>query len=122
MARIKPDVIQRLLVEVEKLETTCTLSARDRHRRAKIDETRASVVNEAAQFDTARWSQLSEQKQQELQEELMTIRDTLMEVSRNGNDKTPPRFSAGDSASPKSIIWLAIFGLIFAATLLSLIR
>jgi hypothetical protein len=122
VARIEPDVLQKLLVEVEKLETTCALSARDRLQRAKIDEAKASVINGAARFDGARWAQLGEQEQQELQEKLMTMRDTLMEVSRNGNDKIPPSFSAGDSASPKSIIWLTIFGLIFAATLLSLIR
>jgi hypothetical protein len=122
VARIDPDVIQRLLVEVEKLETTCALSARDRLQRAKIDEARASVINGPARFDAARWAQLSERKQRELQEELMTMRDTLTEVSRNRNDRIPPSFSAKDSASPKSILWLTIFGLIFAATLLSLIR
>ena len=65
---------------------------------------------------------MSEQKKQELQEEVTTMRDTLMDMTRNVDDKNPRSISEDDSPSTKSITWLAIFGFIFAATLLSLIR
>ena len=49
------------------------------------------------------------------------VRDTLLDVARREGRDEPSGISDG-SASTKSIIWLAIFGFIFAATLLSLIR
>jgi hypothetical protein len=125
VTHIEPNVIQGLLDEVEKLEnsiTACTPLARDKFQHVRINEVRAAIVNGTAQFDAAQWSQLSEQKQQELQEELITMRGMLLEITRNGDDKNQPSLRAADSASSKPIIWLAIFGLIFAATLLSLIR
>jgi hypothetical protein len=125
VAHIEPAVIQGLLAEVEKLENTMTTGlppVGDEFRRAKIDEARTAIINGAAHFDAARWSQLSKQKQQELQEELMTMRDMLMDMTRNVDDKNRRSFSEGDTASSKTILWLAIFGLIFVATLLSLIR
>jgi hypothetical protein len=38
------------------------------------------------------------------------------------DDARPPTLEQNDRVSKQSIIWLAIFGFIFAATLLSLVR
>jgi homogentisate 1,2-dioxygenase len=101
---------------------TCEPSASGTFQRTKIDEVRAAVIGGAAQLDASRWSQLSEQKQQDLQEGLVMVKNTLMEITRNADHKKGRSLLENESASTKSIIWLAIFGFIFAATLLSLIR
>ena len=125
MAHIEPNVIQGLLDGVDKLErmiTTCGPSASGKFQRTKIDEVRAAVIGGASRFDASRRSQLSEQKQNALQEELVTVRNTLMEITQNVDHKHRRNPLESESASTKSIIWLAIFGFIFAAILLSLIR
>jgi hypothetical protein len=125
VAHIKPNVIQELLDEVEKLERTImvfTPSAQGKFQHTKIDEVRAAVIGGTSRFDASRRLQLSEQKQKDLQKELVMVRNTLMDITRNVDHKKGRNIMESESASTKSIIWLAIFGFIFAATLLSLIR
>lgn len=125
VANIKPSVIQKLLDEVERLEG---MAGGLIHRRSdkfpeiRLNEVRAAVFGGAAKFDPARWMQLNEQKQHELKEQLTMMRDTLLTVARQDEQKTPGYFTDNEAASTRAIIWLAIFGFIFAATLLSLIR
>jgi len=124
VANVDPSVIQTLLDDIERLKKTImgfTGSGSNRLGASKLDQVHAVVVGSAAKFDSAQWSRLSEQKQNELQEQLIMVRNTLLDMAqRNGHGELSE--IADDSASTKSIIWLAIFAFIFAATLLSLIR
>lgn len=125
VANINPNIIQSLLDEVDKLETRInafTESRRSELRQTRINEVRAAITGGATKVDTTRWSQLSEQKQNELQEELVMVQDALLKVAQTESRKEPSALLDNESASIKSIIWLAIFGFIVAATLLSLVR
>ena len=129
VANVDPRVIQTLLDDIERLRKTIidfTGSRSSRLEDSKLDKVRAAVLGGAAQFDSVQWCRLSEQRQKELQEQLIMVRDTLLrdtllDVARREGRDEPSGISDG-SASTKSIIWLAIFGFVFAATLLSLIR
>jgi hypothetical protein len=124
VANVDPSVIRTLLDDIERLRKTIigfTGSRSSRLEDSKLDKVRGAVLGGAAQFDSAQWYRLSEQRQKDLQEQLIMVRDTLLDVARREGRDEPSGISDG-SASTKSIIWLAIFGFIFAATLLSLIR
>ena len=129
VANVDPSVIQTLLDDIERLRKTIIDFMGSRSSRledSKLDKVRAAVLDGAAQFDSVQWCRLSEQRQKELQEQLIMVRDTLLRdtlldvARREGRDE--PSGILDGSASTKSIIWLAIFGFVFAATLLSLIR
>lgn len=124
MANVDPSVIRTLLDDIERLRKTIigfTVSRSSRLEDSKLDKVRAAVLGGAAQFDSVQWCRLSEQRQKDLQEQLIMVRDTLLDVARREGRDAPSGIPDG-SASTKSIIWLAIFGFVFAATLLSLIR
>ena len=124
VANVDPSVIRTLLDDIERLRKTIigfTGSRSSRLERSKLDKVRAAVLGDAAQFDSVQWCLLSEQRQKDLQEQLIMVRDTLLDVARREGRDEPSGIPDG-SASTKSIIWLAIFGFVFAATLLSLIR
>jgi len=121
VANVDPSVIRTLLDGIERLKKTITGFTGSRPSRledSKLDKVRAAVLCGAVQFDSVQWCRLSEQRQKDLQEELIMVRDTLLDVA----GREEPSGLPDGSASAKSIIWLAIFGFIFAATLLSLIR
>ena len=124
VANVDPSVIQTLLDDIERLRKTIIDFMGSRSSRledSKLDKVRAAVLGVAAQFDSVQWCRLSEQRQKDLQEQLIMVRDTLLDVARREGRDVPSGIPDG-SASTKSIIWLAIFGFVFAATLLSLIR
>lgn len=124
VANVDPSVIQTLLDDIERLRKTIIDFMGSRSSRledSKLDKVRAAVLGGAAQFDSVQWCRLSEQRQKELQEQLIMVRDTLLDVARREGRDEPSGIPDG-LASTKSIIWLAIFGFVFAATLLSLIR
>ena len=123
VANVDPSVIRTLLDDIERLKTIIyfTGSRSSRLEDSKLDKVRAAVLGGAAQFDSVQWCRLSEQRQKDLQEQLIMVRDTLLDVARREGRDEPSGIPDG-SASTKSIIWLAIFGFVFAATLLSLIR
>ena len=124
VANVDPSVIRTLLDDIERLRKTIIDFMGSRSSRledSKLDKVRAAVLGGAAQFDSVQWCRLSEQRQKDLQEQLIMVRDTLLDVARREGRDEPSGISDG-SASTKSIIWLAIFGFVFAATLLSLIR
>jgi hypothetical protein len=124
VANVDPSVIQTLLDDIERLRETIigfTGSRSSRLEDSKLDKVRAAVLGGAAQFDSVQWCRLSEHRQKDLQEQLIMVRDTLLDVARR-EDRDEPSGIPDGSASTKSIIWLAIFGFVFAATLLSLIR
>lgn len=124
MANVDPSVIRTLLDDIERLRKTIigfTGSRSSRLEDSKLDKVRAAVLSGAAQFDSVQWCRLSEQRQKDLQEQLIMVRDTLLDVARREGRDEPSGIPDG-LASTKSIIWLAIFGFVFAATLLSLIR
>ena len=124
VANVDPSVIRTLLDDIERLRKTIvgfTGSRSSRLEDSKLDKVRAAVLGGAAQFDSVQWCRLSEQRQKDLQEQLIMVRDTLLDVARREGRDEPSGIPDG-LASTKSIIWLAIFGFVFAATLLSLIR
>ena len=124
MANVEPIVIQQLLAEVESLERALKGVGEmktNKLKRSKISEVRSAVIGGTA-FDANRWSELGADKQSQLLKRLTLIRDELLHV--NGTDAARPSdyFVQEDGVSKRAIIWLAVFGSIFAATLLSLIR
>lgn len=124
VANVDPSVIQTLLDDIERLRKTIIDFMGSRSSRledSKLDKVRAAVLGGAAQFDSVQWCRLSEQRQKDLQEQLIMVRDTLLDMARREGRDEPSGIPDG-LASTKSIIWLAIFGFVFAATLLSLIR
>lgn len=124
MDNVDPSAIQTLLDDIERLKTMITAftgSQPSGLEEGQFDQARAAVLAGSEKFDSAQWSRLSVQRQRELQEQLIMTREALLDLARRvGRDETD-NVSDG-SVSAKSIVWLAIFSLIFAATLLSLIR
>lgn len=122
MANVEPRVIQQLLAQVEDLEkaTKGVGPVENKSRQSKVDEIRSAVIG-GATFNPSRWSELSADKQSELSKQLTLIRDQLLDVSGR-DDARLPTLEQNDGVPKQSIIWLAIFGFIFAATLLSLVR
>lgn len=124
MADVDPRFIEKLLDEVEKLAKTIQSVGNIETGNlveTAIRDVRAAVFNGADQFDPARWTEMSERKKIEAQDKLIMARDKLRAIARTV-DHHEKNQVAGNAASPAAIIWLAIFSLIFAATLLSLIR
>ena len=114
-------VIQQLMAEVESLQTV--LASRDVHMTTQI--TQRSAIGDAADtrvaFDVGRWSELNADQQKQLITRLTLRRNDLL--ARTKPNVVPPNYYTQDERmSRQAIIWFAIFGFIFAATLLSLIR
>ncbi len=87
----------------------------------RINEIRAAIMGGPI-FDASRWSQLTDEKQKDLLDRLTMIRDA--QITKNNAEivRQSNYLLQGESKTKQSIIWLAIFGSIFAATLFSLIR
>jgi hypothetical protein len=120
VASVEPRAIQQFLAQVEDLEREIkgVGPMENKPEQSKVDETRSAVIA-GATCDPSRWSELSADKQSEL----TLMRDELLDVSRRNNAGRPTYFEQNDDGvSKQSIIWLAIFGFIFVATLLSLVR
>lgn len=117
-------VIQRLLDEVERLE--CELRGSGNMETVKINENsiheaRSAIIGGPV-FDPGRWSQLSADKQKALLDRLTMVRDGLLAKNSVEDAKHSNYLLQREGESKQSVIWLAIFGFIFAATLLSLIH
>jgi len=87
----------------------------------RIHEARSAIMGGPV-FDPVRWSQLSADKQKDLLDRLTMVRDGLLVKNSVEDAKHSNYLLHREGESKQSIIWLAIFGFIFAATLLSLIR
>jgi len=107
---------------LEKTTNALTRTQASKVANAEIDAVRTMVSGGAAEFDAARWARLNEQKQCELKEQLTMVRNNLLDIARPEGQRELSDLTNGEPASTAAIIWLAIFGFIFAATLLSLIR
>jgi hypothetical protein len=121
VADVDPRVMQELLEQVKKLERR--LEGSGKMTKAKLNgivDVRTAVGGRAVDFDASRWKQLSAATQKDLVKRLKSIRDELLEASvihrRESND------FMYESGSRELVIWLIVFGVIFAATLLSLVR
>jgi len=124
LSSVEPIVIQRLLDEVERLERELRQSGDMKTLKINekgIHEARAAIVDGNA-FDPVRWSQLSVDKQKVLLDRLMRVRDGLLAKNSAEDAKHLNYLLQGEGGLKQPLIWLAIFGFIFAATLLSLIR
>ena len=92
---------------------------------AKINKKRVSEVRVAIMgdpVDVSRGSQLSVDKQEDLLDRLTMIRAGLFDKNSAKDARHSNYLLQGEGGSKQSIIWLTIFGSIFVATLLSLIR
>ena len=124
VANVEPKVILQLLGEIENLEKMDGVSEMTKGELLglRIDKVRAAVSGGTVGFDATRWSRLSDERQTEIHAQLAAVRDEL----GNGVHVQTPRpvtdIIPADGGWDKSMIWLTIFGVIFAATLLSLIR
>ncbi|HEU4771153.1 MAG TPA: hypothetical protein VFS68_03255 [Candidatus Udaeobacter sp.] len=124
MENIDPDAIQTLLDDIERLKAMTTAFAGSRTSSledGQFDQARAAVLAGSEKFDNERWSRLSGQRQRELQEQLILAREALLDLARRAGSHSTGG-AAETTLSARSVIWLAICGFIFAATLLSLIR
>ncbi len=123
MENVDPGAIQTLLDDIERLRAMITLTGSRPHRLdgGQFDLARAAVLAGSEKFDSERWSRLSGQRQRELQEQLITTREALLDLARRARSDGAAGV-AETTLSARSMIWLAICGFIFAATLLSLIR
>jgi hypothetical protein len=117
-------IIQRLLDEIERLESE--LKGTTDMETAKINEKRINEIRAAIMggpvFDPSHLSQLSEDKQRDLLDRLTAARDGLLAKNGVEDAKHSNYLLQREGESKQSVIWLAIFGFIFAATLLSLIH
>jgi hypothetical protein len=117
-------VIQRLLDDIKRLE--CKSEGIADMETAKFNEERLNEIRAAIMlgpvFDPSHWSQLSVDQQRDILDRLTTIRDGLLAKNGVAHAKHSNCLLQREGESKQSIIWLAIFGFIFAATLLSLIR
>ena len=116
-------IILSLLEEIERLESELTkgIETMESGNQKRIDSARAAVMMGPV-FDERRWCQRSVQEQKDIIERLAVVRDGLLaqqgiEHARRSSDKLD-----GERISQYLIIWLAVCGFVFAATLLSLVR
>jgi hypothetical protein len=121
----EPKFIVSLFEEVESLEAELTRGTNDmemaRHHKERIDEARAALMRGLV-FDTVSWSQLSAGQQKHLLDRLTVVRDELL-AKKHVGQATQSSYPLESEDSPKHLIlWVTIFGFIFVATLLSLIR
>lgn len=123
MENVDPGAIQTLLDDIERLRAMITLTGSRPYGLdgGQFDRARAAVLSGSEKFDSERWSRLSGQRQRELQEQLITTREALLDLARRARSDGAAGV-AETTLSARSMIWLAICGFIFAATLLSLIR
>lgn len=122
VSNVEPKVIVQLLAEVETFMKVNAVHgmAKKKLLELRINDVRTAVSGGGAEFDAARWSRLSGARQDELLARLTAIRNDLINGINISPSTDDTMFGAG--VSTKSVIWLAIFGFIFVATLLSLIR
>lgn len=121
---IDPGSIQTLLDDIDRLKamiTAFTGSGPSGLDDGQFDQARTAVLAGSEKFDSDRWSRLSGLRQRELQEQLILAREALLDLARRARSDGTSGV-AETTLSARSVIWLAIFGFIFAATLLSLIR
>lgn len=125
MENIGPRPIQQLLDEINKLQRNSEKDAdmsTDRLKQTKIKNIRAIVKGRAGNVDANRRSQLSVEKQREYVDRPKAIRNELLDLAKTSNSRQLKDFLEDAGESNQSMIWLVIFGVIFVATLLSLIR
>jgi hypothetical protein len=122
-AQLEVEIVLNLLAEVEQLQGKLEGGGdMNRVHEKRLGEARSAVMARSIMCDKNRWSQLSVDEQNDLFERLVTVRDGLLakyraEHARHSNDRLET-----EGGSKYAIIWFAIFGFVFAATLLLLIR
>ena len=87
MANVEPNEIQNLLDEVEKIEKTIISIGSTQRKKLTditINDVRTEIKGAAAKLDPAQWSQLTEDKQNELGDRLETVRNAMLEVTGMG--------------------------------------
>jgi hypothetical protein len=120
--KVERKVVVGLLKEIERLQAQST-GARDMKglNESRINDVRAALTTGKI-FDEDRWSGRTRQEQRELLERLTVTRDGLLAQRRVERRHDPNYLLDRDGASKYSVIWLAVCGFVFAATLLSLLR
>jgi hypothetical protein len=121
VSSVEPIVIQRLLDDIERLKSEGTAMETAKINEERINEIRAAIMVGPI-FNPSHGSQLSVDQPRDLLDRLTTIRDGLLAKDGVAHAKHSNYLLQRQGQSKQSIIWLAIFGFIFAATLLSLIR
>ena len=124
MANIDPTEIQRLLDQVENLERT--IEAIGHTERAKLSDIKlrdltTAIIGAATKFDPTQWSQLAEDKQNDLKQRLEAVRDSLFGVVHTTGPKEPNHIMYDDYGSNRAIILLALFGFAVAGIFVFLI-
>lgn len=124
MANIDPKAIQNILDDIERLKAMITEfngPQANELDHSQLDQLRAAALNGSEKFNSAQWYRFSEQRQRELEEQLLMARGALQDLARRAG-RTEIWDLPDGSLSVRSMIWLAICAFIFAATLFSLIR
>ena len=124
MANVEPKVILQLLGEVDNSENIDGVSDMTKGKlvELRINAIRVAMKSRTARFDAARHSRLSAGRQKEIFSRLTAVGDELIDGVSLRTPRPVADTEPGDSVSNKSIIWLTVFGFIFAAILLALIR
>lgn len=116
MANVEPKVILQLLGEVDNSENIDGVSDMTKGKlvELRINAMRAAMNSRTARFDAVR--------QKEKFSRLTAVGDELIDGVSLRTPRPVADTEHGDSVSNKSIIWLTVFGFIFTAILLALIR
>ena len=116
MANVEPKVILQLLGEVDNSENIDGVSnlTKGKLLELRINAMRAAMNSRTAGFDAVR--------QKEEFSRLTAAGDELIDGDPLQTPRPVTDTDPRDSVSNKSIIWLTVFGFIFAAILLALIR
>jgi hypothetical protein len=104
VANVDPSVIQTLLDDIERLKKTIigfTGSRSSRLEDNKLDKVCAAVLGGAAQFDSVQWCRLSEKRQKDLQEQLIMVRDTLLDMATWRGEKVVMSQAASPTGRPR---------------------
>ena len=124
MSNITPVVIQSLLDELAALERQLKEGGNMKTARLyqqRIDAVRVAVTGGAA-FNEGSWSQLSADRQKDLLDSLEKLRDGLRAESKIGDTRHLSGARPEEAPSRQLLVWIALCGFIFAATLFSLVR
>jgi len=116
VANVEPKIISQLLGEVDNSENIDGVSDMTKGKllELRINAMRAAMNSRTARFDAVR--------QKEKFTRLTAVHEELIDNDPLQTPRPVADTDPRDSVSNKSIIWLTVFGFIFAAILLALIR
>lgn len=121
MATVEAKLVQELLNQIKTLITgieTAGEVARIKLGDINIEEVCNAIPQSEGKLDAAAWSQLPEDKQNELYGRLVLVRDSLTDIAELDGPKNPKHIMYAEYASNRAIVVWALAGLLLTAWLL----